>query len=85
MTVPVILKPLSDRVIAALFTQACVGTHKAEPYLDVLRRLLRLVELELQAQIFNAAHERDYGADRRSRKRALEAIQRASTTTEGIT
>lgn len=66
----IILKPLPDGVIVDLFQQAIVGRRPGDPYINGLRELTRLIEAELQGQIYAAAHRLESGAKRRARDRA---------------
>lgn len=59
-----ILQPLDDRTLDALFKQSIVGSYRGEPYLDGLRRLARLIEAELQGQIYQAAHRQQWPSRR---------------------
>ncbi len=54
----VILEPLSDHVLDVLFRQSIVGMERGDPYLDGVRRLARLIEAELQGQVFADANRR---------------------------
>lgn len=54
----VILEPLSDHVLDVLFRQSIIGMQRGDPYLDGVRRLARLIEAELQGQVYEDAGER---------------------------
>lgn len=71
----VILEPLSDEVISGLFEQAVVGRRKGDPYINGLRCFTRLLELELQAQIYNAEYRRNRSLLGNARSRARKASQ----------
>lgn len=45
------LGPLPDDVIEALFRQSIIPYRKGEPYIEGVRRLVRLVEAELQGRL----------------------------------
>lgn len=64
----VIIKPLSDQTLTALFAQAIVGSKRGDPYIDSLRRLGRLIEAEIQAQIYAVMIGREADRDRPRRK-----------------
>jgi hypothetical protein len=59
-----------DTVLDDLFVQACLTRAPGEPYIEGLRRYTELLLVELQGQVFDAAHTRAYDAERRERKRA---------------
>lgn len=73
----VVLRPLADGVLDTLFRQSVIGSYKGEPYIEGVRRLARLIEAELQAQIYETEHSRQVAtAGRQSRKR-LSADERS--------
>lgn len=61
----IVLKPLSDVVLVELFYQSVVGRQKGEHYLEGLRRLARLIEAELQGQVYDVEHSREAGFRKR--------------------
>jgi len=65
----IILKPLPDEALAACFEQAVINRLRGEDYIHGLRRYTRLIEIELQAQIYRTAHQRAYDAGRREKRR----------------
>lgn len=55
---PIILKPLDRIVIRDLFSQSLIGARKGDDYIQAMERFTRLVEFELQAQLFSRAAQR---------------------------
>lgn len=63
--------PISREAVAALFEQAMIGFDQHTPgsWLDTLETYTRLVEAELQGQVFANAHRKSLRTGETYRKR----------------